>query len=94
MILPFNPTSSDVSKEEARPSMRQDMPLSMDFPMKQDFKGKKKIVFSVGGLLLDKAHFNILDHYFPDPHISYISTPEFHASAPPSIFDETYIPVE
>ena len=74
--------------------MRQDMLLSVDFPLKQDLIGKKKKVFSIGGLLSDKDHFNVLDHYFPDPPIPYTSTPEFHASAPPSIFDETYIPIE
>ena len=52
------------------------------------------MVFSFGGLLLNKDHFNVLDHYFPDPPISYTSIPEFHASTPPSIFNETYIPVE
>ena len=52
------------------------------------------MVFSIGGLLLDKDHFNVLDHYFPDPPIPYISTPQFHASAPPFIFDETYISLE
>ena len=74
--------------------MRQDMPLSVDSPLKQDLKGKKKMVFSIGGLLSDKDHSNILDHYFPDPPIPYTFTPEFYASTPPSIFDETYIPVE
>ena len=74
--------------------MRQDMPLSVDFSLKWDLKGKKKMVFSIGGLLLDKDHFNVLDHYFPDPPIPYISTPQFHASAPPFIFDETYISLE
>ena len=74
--------------------MRQDMPLSVDSPLKQDFKEKKKKKVSIGGLLLDKEHFNALDHYFPDPPILYILTPEFHAFAPPSIFDETYIPIE
>ena len=52
------------------------------------------MVYSIGGLLLDKEHFNVLDHYFPDPPIPYTLTPEFHASTPPSIFDEIYIPVE
>ena len=52
------------------------------------------MVFSIEGLLLDKNHFNVLDHYFPDPPIPYTSTPEFLASTPPSIFDETYIPIE
>ena len=73
--------------------MRQDMPLSMDSLLKQDLKGKK-MVFSVEGLLCDKNHFNVLDHYFYDPPISYTSTLEFLASTPPSIFDETYIPIE
>ena len=68
--------------------MRQDMPLSVDSPLKQDLKGKKKKVFSIGGLLLDKDHFNVLDYYFPDPPIPYILTPKFYASAPPSIFDK------
>ena len=74
--------------------MRQDMLLSVDSPLKQDLKGKKKKVFSIGGLLLDKDHFNILNHYFPNSPIPYTLTPEFHASAPPSIFDETYIFIE
>ena len=74
--------------------MRQDMPLSVDSPLKQDLKGKKKMVFSIGGLLSDKDHSNILDHYFPDPPIPYTFTPEFYASTPPSIFDETYIPID
>ena len=74
--------------------MRWDMLLSMDSPLKWDLKGKKKKVFSIGDLLSDKDHFNVLDHYFSNPPIPYISTPEFHASTPPSIFDETYIPVE
>ena len=52
------------------------------------------MVFSIGGLLLDKDHFNVLDHYFPDPSIPYTSTPEFLASAPSFIFDKTYIPIE
>ena len=94
LILLFDSAPSDVSKEEAGPSMRQDMLLWIDFPLKQDLKGKKKIVFSVGGLLLDKDHFNVLDHYFLDPSIPYTSTLEFLASAPLSIFDETYIPIE
>ena len=74
--------------------MRWDMPLPMDSPLKQDLKGKKKMVFSIGGLLSDKDHFNVLDHYFPNPPIPYTSTPEFHASTPPSIFDKTYILAE
>ena len=94
MILPFDLAPSDVSKEGARLSMRRDMPLLVGSLLKQDLKGGKKKVFSIGGLLLDKDHFNVLDHYFLDPPIPYTSTPEFHASAPPSIFDETYIPVE
>ena len=88
------PAPSDVSKEGAGLSMRQDMLLSVDFPLKRDLKGKKKMVFSIGGLLLDKDHFNVLDYYFPDPPIPYTSTPEFHASTPASIFNKTYIPVE
>ena len=52
------------------------------------------MVFSIGGLLLDKDHFNVLDHYFPDPPIPYTLTSEFHASTLPSIFNETYIPIE
>ena len=74
--------------------MGQDMPLSVDSPLKQDLKGKKKKVFSIGGLLSDKDHFNVLNHYFPDPPIPYTSTPEFHASAPLSIFNETYISIK
>ena len=70
------------------------MPLLVDSLLKQDLKGKKKMVFSIGGLLSDKDHFNALDHYFPDPPISYTLTLEFHASAPLSIFDEIYIPIE
>ena len=74
--------------------MRWDMPLSVDFSLKQDLKRKKKMVFSIGGLLSDKDHFNVLDYYFPDPPIPYTSTPEFHVSAPPSILNETYISIE
>ena len=74
--------------------MRWDMPLSVDSSLKWDLKGKKKIVFPIRGLLSDKDHFNVLDHYFPGPPIPYTSTPEFHASTPPSIFDKTYISVE
>ena len=74
--------------------MRQDMLFSVDFPLKQDLKGKKQMIFSIGGLLSDKDHFNILDHYFSKPPIPYTSTSELHASAPPFIFDETYIPIE
>ena len=93
LIFPFNPAPSDVSKEGVGPSMRQDMLLSVDSPLKWDLKEKKKVV-SIGGLLLDKDHFNVLHHYFSDPPIPHTSTPEFHASTPPSIFNETYIPVE
>ena len=87
LILFFNPAPSDVSKKGARPSMRQDMQLSMDSPLKQDLKGKKKMVYSNGGLLSDKDHFNVLDHYFPDLPIPYTSTSEFLVSAPPSIVE-------
>ena len=66
----------------------------MDSPLEQDLKGKQNMVFSIGGLLLNKDHFNILDYYFPDPFIPYTFTSEFHASTPLSIFNETYIPVE
>ena len=66
----------------------------MNSPLKQDLKEKMMMIFSIGDLLLDKDHFNILDHYFPDPSIPYTSIPEFHASTPPSIFDEIYIPIE
>ena len=62
--------------------------------LKQHLKEKKKKVFSIGGLLSDKDHFNILDHYFPDPPIPYTSIPKFLASTPSSIFDKTYISIE
>ena len=58
LILPFDPSPSDVSKEEAGSSIRQDILFLMNSSLKQDLNGKKKGVFSIGGLLSDKDHFN------------------------------------